>query len=635
MVLQGSRKNGIKCWKNAKCCICGDLCSFKGSNEKVIRLECNHTCHEDCLMVSLLPPNHGQNFYDALPKCGTCNLSCVPEQDDMREKLNAHILDLQSFNNSHGHLLNSSGDEKETTVIASPLTRDPFTNDFPINRHIVRNKAKCNDIRLSIASTLKPAVVVNPLKRDSFGLQRARSLKRKSNFGGSRISGLSSIVSSSFKDDYQMPSLHAQRQYFIQAILNSFNEIESWEVDSKYGLLRLVDMFLVSLDGKIFEHQMCYLFPEYLLFCRPSSVTSANVLQFSGYHCFLLNTPPNLQLLDSTTFELTSSSGEKVLIKPYGSDTEPLEKWITALFDSTLLFGSVDFTSIELPDFVAYLPSANNTGTIIVRRQNTINETAAPIGIRDSSVMTSISSILSVKRATPTEFNMVLQLDRTKITEENATSIKNVLAALTWKFSTFGCCVLNEHGKIIKCGTAGDILNSWSEMVDGNNCQQFSPEILHRLWYQQSSRICCNSGVLVVSNASMETSKSCLFGDYRIFADEGKRHANELKVKVGFLNVDYSDKIRELVEIQNWSELLEVVAYSFNLSFEDDADSSDSGSDTSSGFAINSFSDQSKTQSLSSCASLENQRHSQISDSVTDTDGNFEPGQLYSMYDYL
>jgi pheromone-response scaffold protein len=98
-------------------------------------------------------------------------------------------------------------------------------------------------------------------------------------------------------------------------------------------------------------------------------------------------------------------------------------------------------------------------------------------------------------------------------------------------------------------------------------------------------------GIVAVSNSNMEAKKSILFQDYRCFTSFGRRRPNELKIKVGYLNVDYSDKIDELVEASSWTFVLETLCYSFGLSFdehddddeEDNDDSTDNELDNSSG----------------------------------------------------
>ena len=168
---------------------------------------------------------------------------------------------------------------------------------------------------------------------------------------------------------------------------------------------------------------------------------------------------------------------------------------------------------------------------------------------------------------------MILQLDTKKLGEASKISIKNFLTVVNWKFMSLNCCVVDSDGNIVKCNDSSNIANMWDK--NWKALQPFSPEYIHKNWYENKGHICRNTGVLVVSNASMDSDKSCLFRDYKIFADLGKRHANELKVKVGFLNCDYSEKIREMVEVEDWNELLEVVAYAFNLSFDDEFEEED------------------------------------------------------------
>ena len=591
------RRGGNKSWKNEKCCICRDLCSFKGSTERVIILQCNHMCHEDCLMVSLNPVSKTFDLYDALPKCQMCSMLCVPSQEDMKQRLRNHLL---TVNSSSSDQLSSAIPQLQSQLKPHNTPENTRTGIGPLAppppplsmRNDVKTTATNRDIRLSFASSLKPPVFVTPSVRDSWRLPRASSIKRRSNnYRGSTISALSSITSSSslYNDSQLVCSLHIQRQYFMQAFLTSFEEIKPWEIDSRYGLLRLIDNFLISLDDQGFKQCCCYLFSEYLLLCQPSSKASSNVLQFSSYRFLQLNSPANIELIDATTLELKAKTGERVRIKPFNSDTKSLEKWITAFFDPTLTFGNLDFTSIPLPDFVSAMPSAEDSRTIIVRRQNTINETIVTAGPRDSTLFTSISSILSIKRSTPRELNVILQVDRRKLKSENLITIKNVLSALTWKYHDFNCCIVGVDGLIVKIGGAREILDSWAEISDAGT-QPFSPALMYKTWYKERGKVCNNAGVLVISNASMETGKTCLFHDYRMFANVGKRHVNELKIKVGFLNVDYTNKIKELVEIQDWNELLEAVSYSFNINFDDDDDDDDDegDSDTSDSFSVGS-----------------------------------------------
>ena len=46
---------------------------------------------------------------------------------------------------------------------------------------------------------------------------------------------------------------------------------------------------------------------------------------------------------------------------------------------------------------------------------------------------------------------------------------------------------------------------------------------------------------------------------------------NEIKIRVGYLNMDYTDKIEELIEVDTWDFLLEAVCCAFNFDFENES----------------------------------------------------------------
>lgn len=538
------RSNG-KCWKNEPCCICSDLCCFKGSVERVVQLQCKHICHEDCLMVGVDICGSFKNLHDALPKCVFCQLACIPKDAETKEKIRMHLL---------------SASASSEPISQPGIKLGSFNLDPPA--------------QMSSDECQNPRTTTGQLRRDKEILKLSRYSRRHSNFRGSTISGVSSIISSSSHTDKSLPPLHVQRQYFMQGFFTSFLDMEPWEIDSKYGLLRLVDDFFISL-GDSFKHYICYLFREYMIICKPTSSEQMPFTQYSSYQIFQLKKPASIHLLDSKTLEISFVNDENLKMKQYGDDSQPLEKWITAFFDPLLCFGKFDFTSIKVPHFLSALAQASGSATNLSRRKS-VNGTRKLASIHESNVLTSVSSILSLRKSKPEDLAVILQIDRRKVDDANLHTIMNLLRILSWKFSSVNCCVVDEKKNILNIDKVLRVVDSWNELTE-ISCE-FSPRYVYEQFYERGGNRCKSSGVLVVSNSSMELKKSCLFENYDCFANSGRRHVYDLKIKVGFLNHDYSEHIQELVEVENWGGLLEVIAYAFNLNF-DDLDE-DSRSDT-------------------------------------------------------
>nr|3FZE_A Chain A, Protein STE5 [Saccharomyces cerevisiae] len=193
--------------------------------------------------------------------------------------------------------------------------------------------------------------------------------------------------------------------------------------------------------------------------------------------------------------------------------------------------------------------------------------------------LTTISSILSLKREKPDNLAIILQIDFTKLKEEDSLIVVyNSLKALTIKFARLQFCFVDRNNYVLDYGSVLhkiDSLDSISNLKSKSSSTQFSPIWLKNTLYPEN--IHEHLGIVAVSNSNMEAKKSILFQDYRCFTSFGRRRPNELKIKVGYLNVDYSDKIDELVEASSWTFVLETLCYSFGLSFDehDDDDEED------------------------------------------------------------
>ncbi|KAH3901897.1 uncharacterized protein SCODWIG_02269 [Saccharomycodes ludwigii] len=199
----------------------------------------------------------------------------------------------------------------------------------------------------------------------------------------------------------------------------------------------------------------------------------------------------------------------------------------------------------------------------------------------ETEINTIITFYLTLKKREPTELIIVLQLDsEKKITQIQNNNLINAIKALNTypKLKKLHLCCISEDLKILCFGSTTHVL---SQMSSGLNFKQFrgatfTPEdLFYKIYPHGASNDFLNDvGLVVISNSSMNESKSCLFMNYNIFGSNPTQFENfsGIKIHVGFLNVDYSNKISELLEIDTWNDLLEVISFTFNIKFGEDSE---------------------------------------------------------------
>ncbi|CEP63285.1 Ste5p LALA0_S07e06656g [Lachancea lanzarotensis] len=658
---QPSHARGKKSYVNEPCCLCQEFMSCRTTGEKVIALECGHLAHEDCLMAYFENASTSRSVVDMFPVCRKCEdgVRCVPCEPDLQDQCISRVLMRGSPSTKSFPPVNSNPVVPGNFVVnpQSVGQLGPNKSQFGVFRRNGSSKKNVKELSLQLtpfASSFNP------------------------NGRGSLVSGISSIVSSvpthnssdvedesqsSYLGNNSALPLTVLRSYYSHNLLESFpKDLPSWELDSKFGLLRIVDRLMFSEDGKTYHDACCYLFTDALLIAlvsptvdpktpagmrfdkflvhHPLSSISVDSLNSSVLKCTILSAMKNSKIMQGSTFYLTESLDS--------DKSQVVEKWISALLNQGIVFKSSNFSSTLPPlpvttHFSSSKLTVRRAGrkTIDMDFEDELNDT--DIIVRNSLVLldgksrrTTITSLLSLQRDRPKNLAIVLQVDLTHLKDTDFLALVNSLRALIMNMKETQMCLVDPSGRMINQGVAEEqiaqlkILKIASRTSDADNRPKFSPT--------QFKVACCSKmtddvGIVVFSNTSVEAGKSCLFMDYKAFSSSNRSRPHELKVHVGFLNVDYTDQVSELVEVSSFQNILETVSYGFNLTFGEDNDDFDDDDDESeSGEEIDAHeNDPLKMNSGLSSRNLFEHTDGQIRDT---NDGNREDEQNSDLVDY-
>lgn len=615
-----------------RCTLCNELISNKSNGERIIELDCKHICHEECLSVSMgnLSNTVSLDFHTVFPECSKCLeeknqvRQCIPRNDDLKDRLLSHIL-----------IHNSASSPTSFQSIDTPLRSSQSPITTPTNQ--IRSQALFQHTPSSIvpsqdlfnfplaeppARKRQPNNIISNASAQNWrlsnnkirGNSRDHSLylpnlgRMTSNLDNDMISITTSNTNAIRKpESNQLPLI---RSYFTQLLLENFKDtLIDWKVDEEFGLLRMVDKLLVSDDNSNFTTSWCFLFTKALIIVsseEPTDTLSENVtlgVVLSNLQIFDHLETLNVNTVNPTTLEISYSSNSTLyLTESLSNNTSNIiQKWISGLLDKDLLFNETTITSsLQLPLILKNLGSDSNStstftslvnsermvelssfqrgsGSVLIRRSFYVDSNSQNANPESTmlSMMTSISSILSLKREKPDELFVVLQIDFNKLKgDEDYYTIVNTFKALTMTIQYLKICVINSDGYILQFPVSGKEINDINTIKNWQHLpatSRMDPKSLKNKLYP--GMITSNIGVIVISNSNMEEGRSGLLKDYSCFSKNGRHTPNELKVKVGYLNVDYSSKINELLEVDTWDCILETICYSYNISFEEDNDS--------------------------------------------------------------
>lgn len=614
-----------------RCTLCNELISNKSNGERIIELDCKHICHEECLSVSMgnLSNTVSFDFHTVFPECSKCFeeknqvRQCIPRNDDLKDRLLSHIL-----------IHNSASSPTSFQSIDTPLQSSQSPLTTPINQiqsqalfqHTPNSSAPSQDLfnfplaeppirkrQPTTISNNEPAQNWRLSNNKTRGNTRDHSLylpnlgRMTSNLDSDMISMTTTNTNATRKpENNQLPLM---RSYFTQILLENFkNTLIDWKLDEEFGLLRMVDRLLVSDDNSNFKTSWCFLFTKALII-----VSSEEPLDKSLERTILEADLSNLQILDHletmnvntvnpSTLEILSDNNPTVYLTESlnNNTTNTIQKWISGLLDKELLFDETIFTStLQVPLILKNLGNDSNStstytslvnsermvelssfqrgsGSVLIRRSFYVDNNGQNTNPEGTmlSMMTSISSILSLKRDKPDELFVVIQLDFHKLKDdEDYFTLVNTLKALNMTIKYLNICAINSDGYILKFPINGkeiidiDTIKNWKHLPATS---KMDPKSMKKKLYPGA--ITSNIGVVIISNSNMEEGKSCLLKDYSCFSKNGRHTPNELKIKVGYLNVDYSSRINELLEVDTWDSILETICYSYNIFFDEDND---------------------------------------------------------------
>lgn len=654
-------KNSIKkSFLNESCTLCDEPISNRSTGERIIELECGHLSHQECLIVSFEHSSNMQSydFYSMFPECTKCketkmeSVKCIPKNEELKDRLISDFLITNGTTTQEPIPQSPSTIVQPTFHVVTPVLSSPSHTPLQnMQAHTLIQQQqispsyleRSDDFPLADAPINKPKSL--PLhnhlgsSRHSFFPSTVAQIQKTQKARGSSIYGSSSIISSVPDEDESIITgsdlttsgngndipVPILRSYFIQTLLNSFDErLTDWQIDSQYGLLRLVDKLMVSTDEVNYTTSWCFLLESALIIATVIDDDSS-IVNNEGEGNLLSTKLTNLQIykpIENIKVNTVKSSVLKCVISDEHSgelkeiyltenldsdSSKVVQKWISALLDYNLKFNENTFTStLPLPPVIRKLSEENESeGTfasligpnkilevssveqshdsVIIRRGFSLSQNQVGRNNRDTitTVMTTISSILSLKRERPDDVVIVLQIDFKKIkNEDDYTTIYNTLKALTFKFPRLKACIVDAERNTLAIEPVADFIKNKDELrnlKDREIGKTFNIPWLKETLYPSGIRQ--NIGIVVISNSSMENDKSVLLMDFQPFTCAGRRRPNELKLKVGYLNVDYSEKVNELVEIESWCSLLETLCYSLTLNFDDDGDTYDDGED--------------------------------------------------------
>lgn len=630
----GYPKSSKKSFLNEVCTVCDEPIFNRSNGERIVELECGHISHQECLLISFESSIDfdSDNFYTIFPQCSRCKDQdckgnrCVPKNHDLKDKLISEFLLTKKarLSESQVHTARTAPPplirflSSPVMTMSHQLERKPFVprtsdhaSDFPLASAKARNEGIISrrSNKRKEYSSYSP-YVERIAKGSSFAA--SSSIVSSVNDGDSTLSvdyPQSSRGSKLLLDKSPLPLL---RTFFISKLLDSFkSRIIDWQIDATCGLLRLVDRLMVSKGGSVYTNCWCFLFEKVIIVVSLSKETETDPLEvkFDSFQIYGPISNVRVDTVEASIIKCTiqeaesSLTQELFLTETLNTDTsEIIQKWISGLLDHDLIFNELNFTStLPLPPTMRKLESKNSeerssfAGLVSptkVVEMATLDEARNSIIVKRGfhiplghnlttnktdtieTVMTTISSILSLKRDRPSDLVIVLQLEFNKMKQdESLTTIYNSLKALVIKYPYLKTCVVDSNGHVLTYAL------SEQKCFDSNNLAalelqkselKFDPEKLKEALYP--SGVIHNVGIAVVSNSPMEMGKSCLLMDFKCFTCSGRRRPNELKIKVGYLNVDYSDQINELVEVGSWDFFLEALSYSFSLDFGDDED---------------------------------------------------------------
>lgn len=357
-----------------------------------------------------------------------------------------------------------------------------------------------------------------------------------------------------------------------QLIEKHSDQLNKKNIDSDLGLLRISNVFEVCkvLDNKAkdsFYLCKCYLFEKMLIldFFDKRKEGEFQMIKITSESI-------NVDAVNEHVFRVSCLTSTDINIFQFRSldkkDSKVLEKWISALLNFELEFYDQPF-----PIDDDSKNRRSSIGTIDENEGTADNSLFQDFIIKKSN--NEVSTTVPIKSYDEVEdLILILQLDsekKIKISENLnlVNSIKSLNEYFLKKKKTLKFVIVDQKSKILCIGSSKDVLNQLNgrmkfDQIRGKKLSEssWSTSVLQKYFMNTEDS---ELNVVVMSNTEMDFEQNCLFNDFYTTSLE-----NVLKIHVGFLNVDYSEEINDLVEINSWLDMMEILCFSLNLEFGQD-----------------------------------------------------------------
>lgn len=381
----------------ANCCFCEESLEYTLAGEKVVVLECGHTCHHECLfeLIDTSIPLVLENFDKVMPRCSTCGEAGIPldnslHLDLLKKKLlslpctpmESHGVHLpgsyiksplgysqtapwspksqHASPRNHRHKLStisaisfsSMGSERSHYSHSSISSVDSGDYKVDLNTRpstiqevslAIPNRILQSRIRKVVAPSVEIIPEVDTVVAKSAYISGSKAPKDLYVTTAVSVQILSDNVHQQLSPTTSSSSARMQDSSIRTRLTNYIHDsIPDWKsLDfSKFGTIRLCDKFYISQDQQHWQKLDCYLFEHILIFVRRYSDSRTPQLKGSVAikdHLTSLSLPPTgSRTSHHLTLNLSTDNLPTIHLKT--SDHIALENWYAALMDWNSFF---------------------------------------------------------------------------------------------------------------------------------------------------------------------------------------------------------------------------------------------------------------------------------------------------------
>lgn len=341
-----------KSFVREKCSICEEPLTTKLSNERVIELECDHKCHDNCYLVML-----DKDDISILPECSLCGVRAKPTDDSVLESLYSQTL----VNDDNGS--DAADDDDDDDSINTPMVMEknllpevPFSGFKPtfFGKSAINTPVDQMTDSLNSAGFDPPSGLVStklPFAEGSISSSRRRSTRARVTSPRCTKEDLIkphvSIVSEFAKHVVNDNSSRYTMSHVINIFTNELNQDELGDDDSeikrnihdkvisilkervhdskgvdfdKLPHLTMFDHFEISLDGFLWEYVHGFIFSSVFIIVNEELGTIiGSVLLKEHFTNSVMQEDGTLGLYFSTTTlsELQIKSENKVVLSKW------------------------------------------------------------------------------------------------------------------------------------------------------------------------------------------------------------------------------------------------------------------------------------------------------------------------------